>query len=267
MCSVFPNSDKDNIYRKLVAANIPRRSHRSSSTHHNIPAPRIAWSSSKNTNSSVRLSNKHSYIPRNHNSIAVIKEEPVREVEFHRDNNKSKIGLEIKINSFNHYNVPHADTGSYRAGPEIIKQDSSWTKPPQSEYPSTEVYDDDMISVWSSFDLKSYDLDCRRNSARAKSAPPRRLPYHCGNATLLYSESRGSSQCSRRTGSHDKLKQVLAETTPKLVKSVHLDYDLFLQALKLEKCVPAGVSDKRIRKDIARVFKKHNAAKLQNGTK
>lgn len=54
------------------------------------------------------------------------------------------------------------------------------------------------------------------------------------NIKLIYDNvtrrfPQGSSQCSRRTGSHDKLKQVLAETTPKLVKSVHLDYDLFLQ--------------------------------------
>ena len=46
--------------------------------------------------------------------------------------------------------------------------------------------------------------------------------------------SQGSSQCSKRDRSHDKLKQVLAETTPKLVKSVHLDYDLYLQVMAIQ---------------------------------
>lgn len=262
MCSVYPNSGKTNIYRKLVAAKIPRTSiKRSPSTYNcNIPTPRLAWCSSNNTNTTVRSNNQHT--SRNHNDT--VRGDPIKEgrnlqMHVHRNNNNSNIGLEIKTKSYDQTKIC---PGLKIVAPEFRKPETNWKRSPQSEYSNTEVYDDDMISVWSSFDLKSYDLDCRGNNTRAKSAPPRRLPYQCGNATLLYSESRGSSQCSKRDRSHDKLKQVLAETTPKLVKSVHLDYDLYLQALKLEKCVPVGVSDKRIRKDIAMIFKKHNASKF-----
>ncbi|KAL5270168.1 hypothetical protein ACHWQZ_G001039 [Mnemiopsis leidyi] len=251
MCSVFPNSDKVNIYRKLVAARIPRTTNRSSAAPRHAPTPRVAWCSSKKTSNSS-VNNKRSCSPRHCNAGPADDQ-----VKVHHNSNPS-IALEIRIQSYRRSsNCPGAEISSSE---KTRQENSYWTKSSQSEYSNPELYDDDMISVWSTFDLKSYDLDCRDNNtnSRAKSAPPRRQTYNCGNAALLYNESRGSSQCSRRNKNQEKLNRVLAETTPKLIKSVHLDYDLYLQALKLEKCVPANVSDKRIRQDIDRIFKKHN---------
>lgn len=140
---------------------------------------------------------------------------------------------------------------------------------------STEVYDVDMVTAWSSFDLKSYELTLQPPMARAKSAPiKQRRELQCNTATLLYDKqihvrqsehklrpSSSASRCSSRT-STQQAQSVLQSTfqspqfQQRMVKFLKspADFELLLQALKLERCVPRGASEAMLRKNLQSIL-------------
>jgi len=180
---------------------------------------------------------------------------------------------------------PHTSCGaststSYNSS---LAEDEMLPAPPPSPTrnkggdPCTEVYDVDMVTAWSSFDLKSYELTLQppTHGVRAKSAPiKQRRELQCNTATLLYDKqiharqaehkfrpSSSASRCSSRA-SNQQAQSILQSTfqspqfQQRMVKFLQspADFELLLQALKLERCVPRGASEAMLRKNLQSIL-------------
>lgn len=260
MCSDLPSSQSADIYKRLLAESISRTKSRNFEPviiRNNFPTK------NRKTDSNIPNFVKQYEFKRSPvNEKTEIQKDRckrINQVSVVDNSSDAQIGLQIKINSYNQ----NSQNEPPRSGNRSTKEEPR--NPSRSNKKVDEAYDDDMMSVWSSFDLKTYCLSGKlRDGAcmRANSAPPQRQQYRCRNAAIFFSEE---VKCQRNRTSisprkNKKLQHVLTETTPKLIKDIPIDYEIFLKALKLEKCVPSGVSDNQIRQNINRVINRHDSA-------